>query len=527
MKKALRLVSLLLALAMLSFTMLACGDDSGKQNDGSSSGGGNTANSGTNEGDGNEKPDVPDGLNFDGYEVKFIVSGGDTEDSEPGESGLQSRSIWVDTETADMGYNVNQEVAARNQTVEEKLNVKIVHSLGVGMQSLANQLGPVLSSGLPTYDVVSGYQYFDLGMAIGDYAGKMLNYNKIDESEMYIDVTKPWWDSTTYQTLGYGGANYWITGDLSQAWVGTMFVSYVNSDLWKKYAEQIEKLTGYTDIYDVVENGKWTIDLWIELGKQLYIDNNSNDIVDEEDQTAFVSHSDGINGSCADALAAGSHITYTSWEDGVPSVNFYNEHSIAFAKALSTLARESNAYIYDYDGDHPYQVHFTEGRTLICAGTLAMAEDFFADMDMDYYIVPAPKLNEEQDGYYTTLGDNVSQYGIPTSCENVAAVTATLELMGYYSWLKVTPAYYEVALKTRYVRGDLNKAAEMIDFIHDGIYSDFCWLYSNMCDNLTWYFRNKFSDKRFSSNGKVKQGTAQKALENLLSNLQDSTFFEG
>lgn len=34
-------------------------------------------------------------------------------------------------------------------------------------------------------------------------------------------------------------------------------------------------------------------------------------------------------------------------------------------------------------------------------------------------------------------------------------------------------------MKTRYVRGDLNKAAAMIDKIHEGIYTDFIWMYSN------------------------------------------------
>ena len=526
MKKALRLVALMLAIATLALTMLACGDDAGKKPDSTNSG--VTNNSENVGGDDSVKPNVPDGLDFGGYGVRFIVSGGDTDegDAEPGESGLQSRSIYVDPEVADMGYNVNKAVAERNKKVEETLNVKIIHEKGVGMQSLANELNGVLQSGLDAYDVVAGYQYFDLGIAFGDNAGRLLNYSKIDESEMYIDVNKPYWDTETYNLLGYGGANYWITGDLSQAWVGTMFVSFVNTELWQTYAKEIEKLTGYTDIYDVVENGKWTLELWSQLGEVVYIDKNNNEKVDAEDQTAFVTHADGLNGSCADPLAAGAHVTYTKWVDGVPTADFLNKHNQAFASALSKLAKESKTYVYEYGQPDTYQEHFTKGQTLICAGSLAMAEDYFADMDKDYYVVPAPKLNEAQDRYYTTLGDNVSHYAIPASCPQVGAVTATLELMGYYSWLEVTPAYYEMALKTRYVRGDLNKAAAMIDKIHEGIYTDFVWMYSNQCDNVTWYFRQHFSDKRFSSSARPKQTAVSKALEKLLANLSDSAQWE-
>lgn len=76
MKKALRLVALMLAIATLALTMLACGDDADKKNDSKDSGAAN--NSENVGGDDSVKPNVPDGLDFGGYEVRFIVSGGDT-----------------------------------------------------------------------------------------------------------------------------------------------------------------------------------------------------------------------------------------------------------------------------------------------------------------------------------------------------------------------------------------------------------------------------------------------------------------
>ena len=512
MKNALKLVALLLAIMMVAVPLVACEKDPGKTSEKTSS----------NVNPDSDEPNVPTDGRFEGETIRFFVNAGDSE-VESTDDSLQLRSIYVD-ENADPGYNVNQAVKNRNQIVQDKLGVTIEVVDTCGMQAAVEALQPILLAGSDDFDVFAAYQYFDMVLALGETAGTFLNYKKIADDEMFIDPTKPYWDGECFEELAYKGAAYWITGDLSQTWVSTMFVSFVNANRWAEYADTIQKLTGYTDIYDVVYNGKWTLDLWSQLCQEVYVDTNSDDKIDYHDTIGYLSYDEQLNNIMVDGLAAGSHITYSEVVDGVPQINFYNDHSIEFAESLYKLYKESKACTIPWDDDYYLMEMFTWGNILMVVQNLAAAEAYLGDMQDDYYIVPVPKLNEAQDNYYTTIGDCVSQYGIPVTCPHVGATTATMELMGYYSKKLVTPEYYHVALKERYTRDE--KAAPMIDFIHDTTYSDFAMLWSNKLGNVTWFFRTNIT-KRFASAAKQNQKKWTTSLSKLLTELENSTYIEG
>ena len=508
-----KLIALFLALVMVALPLVAC--EKPEPDEPTS---GTSAASDLPSG-GEDLPDIPEDLKFEGTPIRFFINAGDS--NATSDESLQLRSIMIDEE-ADMAYGINKAVVTRNQTVEDRLGVKIEVAATCGMQEAVADLQPILLGGSDEYDVISGYQYFDLGIALGETAGTLLNYNKIADEDMYIDPTKPYWDTDCFNELAYKGAAYWITGDLSQNWVSTMFVTFVNANLWKQYEEAIKSLTGYTDIYELVYAGKWTLDLFIELSRQVYVDVNHNDKVDHEDIVGFAAYQPCLDNSFVDGLAAGSHITYSTKVDGVPQLDFFNDHSVLFADKLSQLFNESSAGIFLED-DRWLMEYFAEGNILLCVTGLNNSEQYLADMKDDFYVVPAPKLNEEQDSYYTQIYDSVSQYAIPTSCTHVPATTATLELLGYYSKKLVTPEYYDIALKERYTRDE--KAAAMIDFIHDTVYSDFCVLWSEKLGGTTWFFRQNTS-KRFASLAKQKQKQWTNTLAKLLTSLEDSTYIE-
>ena len=508
MKLMIKSISLLLVLSMLALPLFACTEKEPTSE---------TKSSGAVLPEDSDKPNVPDDRRFEGTEIRFIVSDGDE-----ATGSLPSRSIDID-EDADMGFSVNQAVKTRNQTIEDKLGVDIVLKEVVDQGAMSGTLQPILLAGSDEYDVVGAYEYYDIGLTLDSTAGTFLNYNKIADEEMFIDVTKPYWDENLYNELAYKGAAYWITGDLSQTWVGSIFVSFVNQRLWKLYEAQIKELTGRTDIYEIINDGKWTLDLWIELSKMAYIDENGNEKVDMDDQVGFLTYAPMLSNIMADGLAAGSHVTYTGWVDGAPTVDFFNDHSVSFAEKLNTLYSESSACKMEWVDEKYILDVFSEGRALMTVNLLHNTEAYLADMNDDYYVVPVPKLDEAQDSYYTINHDNVTLFGIPTSCPNVAATTATLELLGYYSYKLVTPEYYDVALKERYTRDE--KAAAMIDTIRGSLYSDFTVLWTGQLGSPTHFFRTNIS-KRFASDAKKKQKQWQTTLDKLLDKIENSLYIE-
>jgi len=508
MRKLIRLLAFVLIIATVTIMAASCSE---KKDDKKTTSSENTSGNIENSGEENY-PNQLGGVSFadDNPTIRFIVCGGD----------YNYRSIAVD-EDADPDFKVNAAVIRRNLQVEQELGVKIELTEKAEMQHLKEKLQNVLLSSLDLYDVVGAYQYFDMGFAFGEYTGKFVNYNTLEKDQNYIDVAQPYWDKETYDTLAYQGAAYWITGDLSQTWVGQLSVCYINQKIWGLMKDKVKSLTGYTDVYDVVKNGKWTMDVMSELIKAAYVDTNGNDKIDIDDQLGFASVNDNVNNGSPECLAAGCKFTYSKIVDGVPQLYFNTEHNVKFADKLVNLYIKCNIYTQKWEeGKTPMDI-FARGNTLCVVGWLNDAETYLADMQDDYYIIPCPKLDENQDGYSATIGDSVNQFGVLTSSPNLPATTATLELMAYYSHKFVTPAYYDETLKDRYTR-DV-KSAEMIDLIRNSIYSDFAALWSDQIGGVTWYLRENSSKRNIVSGFKSNEKKWTTTLSKLLDNLKSST----
>ena len=52
----------------------------------------------------------------------------------------------------------------------------------------------------------------------------------------------------------------------------------------------------------------------------------------------------------------------------------------------------------------------------------------------------------------------------------------------------MTPAYYEIALKTKYVRDDIS--CQVIDLLHDTRYADFAYVYNYGLESVVTIIRN-------------------------------------
>jgi hypothetical protein len=488
MKTFCRIMSALLVSLMLLAALAACSSTPTKP----AGNGGDTSDVPTDHPEINER--------FDGETVNFYVTA----------EGLNSRSIDLGDED-DPSYEVNAQVKKRNEQVKQELGVDIV-LLKVGpMQGAYEELSPILSGDMYVYDVIGCYQYFDLGLALGDSVGCFYNLLNMPEGVTnYLDLDAPYWSRTLLDTLAYKGVAFYVTGDLSQAYTGTMFVSYVNSVMWAKFADKIAKLEqsgGYSDVYDIVNNGYWTLDLWIELAKMCYLDDGDEEM-DYEDQCGFMTYNQQLNNIMVDMLVAGSNVRFGGLDsEGTPTIEIYSKRNNEFYNKLYTLLCESKTvtipWIGGADGEEGTYIMdiFAGGKVLLNVNTLAQAEEYLADMKDDFYVMPLPMLSRDQfnansasKGYTTQLGDSVSQYAICTSIgdDKVPAVTATLELMAYYSMKWVTPSYYETALKERYTRDPKN--AEMIDMIKAGIYTDFAFIWSSELGNITWNLRSQYNE---------------------------------
>ena len=81
---------------------------------------------------------------------------------------------------------------------------------------------------------------------------------------------------------------------------------------------------------------------------------------------------------------------------------------------------------------------------------------------------------------------------------------------------KVTPAYYEISLKTKYVRDNIS--GQIIDLIHDSSITDFAYVNNNSLGKVGHTMRSLMSAKNsnFTSVWKANERVVRKYLETLV-----------
>ncbi len=333
----------------------------------------------------------------------------------------------------------------------------------------------------------------------------------------YVNLDNPWWSKDYIEAVSLNPDDpYLLFGSITynQA-VERICCVFFN----KRLLEEIHGLKD-TDIYDMVLDGTWTIDKFLELAKGVYIDNGDG-IRNGYDTYGYITGGhDTLNN-----LVYSSGLDFTGRdENGFPTLQMNNERTISLVeKMLSLLTDES---YYDASADNPEGLNFPYARKFGEGKGLFLIQRFFSanynvDMADDYGMVPMPKYDEDTDGYTSIVTTNVQWGAVPVTVERDEMVSATLECLAYEGYNHVIPAYFENNLKLRFTRGDLSYEAQMLDIIADSVDTDF--IYVNSLGGLGRIFNEIFDEGEniFASTYDSYEGVALAKLEKLIEAAQE------
>lgn len=447
--------------------------------------------------------DLPADLRFNGETVTFFVRS---------DKDLWKYEMDVDTIMNDTLFDA---IYYRNKSVEERLGVTI-DTVGMdGTYAKRAEWNDALRTAVNTqtadYDAAAIYMSTGSVLAV-----EGMYYNVLDFP--YISLEKPWWNQDIQNELTLFDTLYYLAGDIAITETAGGGVVFYNKDLFDKHfsAQGI-------DIYAEVIDGKWTIDRMYNLVAGVHEDLNGDGLINDGDivgysDTAPDNNSDGSR----DAWIAAMGLSITTMVNGIPELTFYNSRTIeAFEKiqnlylynpgTLASTGREvttfSNGYILFQRGD------LNTGSTL-------------REMKDRYGVIPMPMLNEAQFtemGYQTSCVNTCSLITIlsclPESRKNV--VGATIELMAAESYKQVRPAYFEVALKSKYSE-DPNDA-KMYDIVLDSFTFSFGYCYSTeSLKAVGSLFRNFTADiaEKWDANDDV----YEQKLQELINGLDEAAF---
>ena len=434
--------------------------------------------------------DMPEKMDFDGRTIRFAV--------EEGANGnLSELSIYIEEDTGDV---VDSAVYNRNMIVKDRLNIDIF--LHEELSDVAPLVRTSVTGGSDDLDVIGLYQYYGTKFAT---EGMLYNLNKLQ----YNDFTREYWGTQYIDAMSYKGRTYWATGDLALRYTGGMYVTYVNDRLWNDYFPGVS-------VYDMVDEGAWTIDKMYELSSQVYVDTNADGKAGKDDIFGLgLELNDLIDGMCAGLMVEFGNID----ENGNPYISLNNERTYVAYDKLYQLTYNNPGFLNTATDDSIYlMTKFNEGKFMMVVNKLYQSAIYLREMEDDFKIIPIPKLDEAQEKYNTRIHDSVTVFGMPITAVNQAdAVSATLEAMASESYKLVSPAYYETALKVKFTRD--SDSGRMIDLISQNVSTDFVTLYSNALGDINHFFRNNLSGgkesiaSQFRSTDKIWKKNVDKFLK--------------
>ncbi len=485
--------ALMLAALMLAQTMTACGSTETPANDQPIDTGAETTAAVTE-------------VNTENLEyVRTLLPeqdyGGHTFTVVDREVGNEWRTIDVYAE-AENGDVINDAVFQRNLTVEEALNVKIAE-FKLDPYDIGPHIRKTVSAGDESYDTFTESVTTLAGLALENY---LLDWTQIAP----VQLNQPWWDPMMTSDCSINGKVFFNTGDISIMDNYGTWCMLFNKDMVNNY--------DLGDIYAMVEDGTWTIDVMYNMAKTAAADLDGNGQMDDGDQWGFVTESYNMFGLWA---STGEKIAGKNSDD-MPYLTMYNERSADAAEKIRALQADTQVTMSAERCAGSYEFSnaiFKNNKALFMFGGLWLLSNY-RDSEVNFGIIPAPKYDETQTQYYTTYSAyNCTAFGIPTHASDVERTGTILEALAMISRYTLTPAYYDKALIGKYIRDE--ESAGMLDIILATRNYDLGNIYN--WGNLQYIFEQLHTSPsaQFSSLYTSSERLAQKQMEKFITKLNE------
>ncbi|MBQ8579020.1 MAG: hypothetical protein IJ449_13805 [Clostridia bacterium] len=365
--------------------------------------------------------------------------------------------VLVEGET---GETINDGIYARNLALEERLNIKLTGQYDLNATGV---LTKAVQAGDASYDAA----FLRLSMAgTAAQSGAVYDWNDIPN----VDMSKKYWDQSIIRDLSIGGNVYFMTGDISTidnqaTWI-MMFnkAMIANNDL--------------TSPYELVNTGKWTVDTFSAMTKDVAADLNGDGNYTMSDKYGLSTTIDTVYG-----LFYSTGLSFVSKDDGdMPYFNLDIDKATDVLAKIGTILNDGNRTLLSKrisnetsDVITGIRNAFFEDRALFYAEVMFHVANL-RQMETDFGIIPLPKYDEAQEDYITFVNPAGSCLTIPVTVADLDMTGVVLEAMASASYEYLTPAYYTTALQNKYARD--NESSAMLDLLLENRVYDLAMIYS-------------------------------------------------
>jgi len=423
-------ISILLLAAML---LASCGEAAAPGADDTTSAGDTTAPEVTTAVDPARVSNLPDKYDLGGYEFRVLKQAQD-------KIAWSLQTFGVSEENGEV---LNDAIYARNQAMMEKYNFTM-KEIEIDTYPHSTVRSSVMA-GDDEYDAAFIAITHDRSPFDGTY------FNVYDLPHLELD--KVWWNHAMQEALTFGGSLYFLSGDLIVSDDDGLQINIYNKALGEDFK--------FENLYDVVNEGRWTIDYKKKLLTDVSADLNADGKMDTDDRMPMFYAN---NAAGAPYFASANVQLFTPEGDGLVFTGENERAHALFEKMQAILSDKKYSYEWSQITEAlPLDVMvamFDTKQALFIDGALNFVRRSLRNMDADFSILPMPKLDEAQDTYYGYSNSAMTYLMVPATIGDPDKVGFILEALCAASG-KITDTYYRTCIEGKYVRD-----AESIDMMN-------------------------------------------------------------
>lgn len=360
------------------------------------------------------------------------------------------------------GNEVIDAVYYRNRLIEETYNCTFLH-----VESNASAIQTALLTGsdadvsMISTKVNSQYSFIEQELLLDLYDPELVNLN----------LEAKWYNQNTLTDTTINGKAYCVGGDMLFTDENSTWMTLFNKDLAQKYIPEV-------NLYDLVREGKWTVDKMSEFAARATVELVADDTWTYKDQWGYVGEAANY---AAHMAGFGMRLAEVTSDGGIQLNMFSPEFHDAYNKVLALFAKSQAILAQDItvseegNGYTAADATFHEGRALF--ETTGMDRVIrFREMTTDFGIIPNPKLTETQELYYTWTTHQSPLVSLPRFCGDKERTSAIMEALFEESSYTLKPAHQDKSLKYQGTRDD--DSVEMLGIILSNTVYDIGVLYN-------------------------------------------------
>lgn len=443
-----KLVSLLLALLMVSAILIACKENeeppSGTEDPAAS----DTASGSVSESDTEYVEVAPEVIDTDGYE--YIIY-------------CKDNKLWFEMYACEAGSQTGDTISdalyARETLIEDlyKCEITLVKDDKIKDKiTINNTLGGSAADHLADIIFTTGKDTLNLAMI-----GALENVLDLEN----LQLQNSYWDQNIQTEYKIGNALYCLEGDINvRDDLRTMQVTF-NKELYNTYNLDEQ----YGDIYKLVRDKKWTFDTMMEMCKDLYEDPDQNG-QSMDDTYGILSE-----GTAPYYFFLGSGKKPVTNDNGKLTLHLDDEAILEYVDKTLVLGYDTtscvvnNGKILGMTSTWDDAITLFKNDQALFRSSALSSVNGYVDMKSDYGILPIPMMTEATGRYYCwTASGNHYPVSIPADgIKDYDTSTLITEALAFYSKYAEVDNYNEAFYEKLgdYRLGKTPEDAEMLDII--------------------------------------------------------------